>query len=148
MLQHCHSSPYEGYFSTSKIAAKILQVGFYWPNLYKDIRNFVLICNKCHKAGNISGRYEMPLHGILEVELFDVWGINFISPFRSSFGNKYIIISVDYVSKWVEAIASPKNDAKVVIKFFKKYIFTRSGMLKVIINDGEFTSAITNSKLY
>ena len=40
---------------------------------------------------------------ILEVEIFDVWGIDFMRPFPMSEGNKYILVCVDYVSKWVEA---------------------------------------------
>ena len=47
----------------------------------------------------------MPLKNILEVELFDVWGIDFMGLFSSSYGNQYILLVVDYVSKWVEAIA-------------------------------------------
>ena len=64
----------------------------------------------------------MPLDNILEVELFDVWGVDFMRPFPSSYGNRYILVAVDYVSKWVEAIATPINDARVVSKFFKKVI--------------------------
>lgn len=60
----------------------------------------------------------MPLNNILEVEVFDVWGINFMGTFPSSIGNKYILVAVDYVSKWIEAITSPINDARVVIKMF------------------------------
>ena len=54
---------------------------------------------------------------ILEVELFDVWGIDFMGLFPPSFGNLYILVTVDYVSKWIEAAALPTNDAKVVIRF-------------------------------
>ena len=78
----------------------------------------------------------MPLSGILEVEIFDVWGLDFMGPFPSSYGNKYILVGVDYVSKWVEAIASPTNDAKVVTKFLRKNIFSRFGTPKAIISDG------------
>ena len=53
----------------------------------------------------------MPQKGILEVEVFDVWGIDFMGPFPSSFGNKYILVVVDYISKWIEVVASPTNDA-------------------------------------
>ena len=49
----------------------------------------------------------MPLHGVLVVELFDVWGIDFMGPVPSSFGNLYILPAVDYVSKWVEEITCP-----------------------------------------
>ncbi|KAK8547463.1 hypothetical protein V6N12_031600 [Hibiscus sabdariffa] len=77
----------------------------------------------------------MPLQNILEVELFDVWGIDFMGPFPSSFGNLYILLAVDYVSKWVEAIATTHNDAKTVKRFLKKNIFTRFGVPRAIIND-------------
>ena len=65
---------------------------------------------------------EMPLYGILEVELFDVWGIDFMGPFVSSNNNQYILVAVDYVSKWIEAQACPTNDARTVTRFLKKNI--------------------------
>ncbi|KAK8976486.1 hypothetical protein V6N11_001629 [Hibiscus sabdariffa] len=77
----------------------------------------------------------MPLQNILEVELFDVWGIDFMGPFPSSFGNLYILLAVDYVSKWVEATATTHNDAKIVQNFLKKNIFTRFGTPRAIISD-------------
>ncbi|XP_042420132.1 uncharacterized protein LOC122008452 [Zingiber officinale] len=78
----------------------------------------------------------MPLNCILEVELFNVWGVDFMGPFPLSCGNNYILVAVDYVSKWVEAIASPASDAKIVIKLFKKVIFPRFGVLRAVISDG------------
>ncbi|XP_073221537.1 uncharacterized protein [Cicer arietinum] len=78
----------------------------------------------------------MPLNNILKVEIFDVWGVDFMGPFPSSLGNQYIHIAVDYVSKWIEVVASPKNNVKVVIKLFKNAIFMRFGVLKVVISDG------------
>ncbi|XP_070039558.1 uncharacterized protein [Nicotiana tomentosiformis] len=63
-------------------------------------------------------------------------GIKFMEPFVSSYGNKYILVAVDYVSKWVEAVALPSNDAKGVIGFLRKNIFTRFGTPRAIISDG------------
>jgi len=62
----------------------------------------------------------MPQSGIPEVELFDVWGIDFVGPFPPSHNNLYILVAVDYVSEYVEAIASPTDDSKVFLKFLKK----------------------------
>ncbi|XP_070040633.1 uncharacterized protein [Nicotiana tomentosiformis] len=59
-----------------------------------------------------------------------------MGPFVSSYGNKYILIVVDYVSKWVEDAALLTNDAKGVIGFLRKNIFTRFGIPRAIINDG------------
>ena len=78
----------------------------------------------------------MPLNNILEVKLFDVWDIDFMGPFPSSFSNQCILVAVDYVSKWVEVVALPSNDARAVIKFLKKNIFTRFGTPRAIISDG------------
>ncbi|XP_070010639.1 uncharacterized protein [Nicotiana sylvestris] len=58
----------------------------------------------------------MPMTTIQEVEVFDMWGIDFMGPFVSSYGNKYILVAVDYVSKWVEAVALPTNDAKGLLE--------------------------------
>lgn len=77
----------------------------------------------------------MPQNGMLEVELFDVWGIDFMGPFPPSSGNHYILVVVDYVTKWVEALALPTNDAKVVVGFLKNYIFARFGVPRALIND-------------
>ncbi|XP_019091106.1 PREDICTED: uncharacterized protein LOC109128713 [Camelina sativa] len=67
--------------------------------------------------GNIGRRNEMPQQPILEVEVFYVWGIDYMGPFNPpSNRNMYILVVVDYVSKWVEAIASPTNDHKVIMK--------------------------------
>ncbi|GJU88684.1 reverse transcriptase domain-containing protein [Tanacetum coccineum] len=84
--------------------------------------------------GKISHRDEMPQNAIQVCEIFDVWGIDLMGPFPSSRGNKYILVAVDYLSKWVEAKALPTNDARVVVKFLKSF-FSRFGALRAIISD-------------
>nr|GFC69154.1 reverse transcriptase domain-containing protein [Tanacetum cinerariifolium] len=76
----------------------------------------------------------MPQNSIQVCEIFDVWGIDFMGPFPSSKGNKYILVAVDYLSKWVEAKALPTNDARVVVKILKS-LFSRFGTPKAIISD-------------
>ena len=78
----------------------------------------------------------MPLNPILVVELFDVWGIDFIGPFPTSFGYAYILVGVDYVYKWVEAVPCRVADHKAMLKFLKDNIFSRFGVPKAIISDG------------
>ena len=87
--------------------------------------------------GNLSNKVEMPLTNILEIELFDVWDIDFMGPFHNSFGHKYILLAIDYVSKWVEAIPTRTNDSRVVCNFVRKSIFSRFRMPHALISDGE-----------
>ncbi|KAG7556813.1 Reverse transcriptase domain [Arabidopsis suecica] len=137
VLEHCHGSAYGGHFATFKTVQKVLQAGLWWPSMFKDAYGFIAKCDPCQRMGNITRRNEMPQTPILEVEVFDVWGIDFMGPFNpASYGNKYILVAVDYVSKWVEAIASPTNDHKVVLKLFTSIIFPRFGIPKAVISDG------------
>ncbi|GKD58618.1 reverse transcriptase domain-containing protein [Tanacetum coccineum] len=76
----------------------------------------------------------MSQNAIQVCKIFDVWGIDFMGPFPSSHGNKYILVAVDYLSKWVEAKALPTNDARVVVKFLKS-LFARFGTPRTIISD-------------
>ncbi|XP_019239210.1 PREDICTED: uncharacterized protein LOC109219225 [Nicotiana attenuata] len=116
------------------------------PPLWRCIpeKEVELVLYDCHASpygGHHEGdktaakRHEMPLNNILEVEIFDVWGIDFMGPFPLSRGNKYILLEVDYMSKWVEAIVSPTNDAMVVAAFVKKNIFSRFETPRALISD-------------
>ena len=65
-----------------------------------------------------------------------IWGSDFMGPFPSCAGNEYILVVVDYVSKWVEVMATSRNDAKTVVKFIKKNIFSQFGVPRILISDG------------
>lgn len=58
-----------------------------------------------------------------------------MGPFVSSYGNRYILVVVDYVSKWVEAVVLPNNEGTSVVQLLKRYIFTRLGTPRAIISD-------------
>ncbi|XP_073137045.1 uncharacterized protein [Henckelia pumila] len=92
-----------------------------------EMKSILSHCHDRERTGNISNHHEMPLNNIIECEIFDVWGIDFMEPFPNSFTKKYILVDIDYVSKWVEAEACVTNDALVVTKFLKKNIFNRFG---------------------
>nr|GEV36550.1 reverse transcriptase domain-containing protein [Tanacetum cinerariifolium] len=76
----------------------------------------------------------MPQNVIQVCEIFYVWGVDFMGPFPSSRGNRYILVAVDYLSKWIEAKALPTNDARVVVKILKS-LFARFGTPRAIISD-------------
>jgi hypothetical protein len=135
VIKFCHTEACGGPFFVKKTTAKILQCGFYWPTMFKDTHSFCKGCLECQKLGRVTRRNMMSMSPILEIEVFDCWGIDFMGPFPQSFGNLYIILAVYYVSKWVEAIACKVNDHKVVLKFLREHIFSRFGMPKAVISD-------------
>nr|GEY29663.1 hypothetical protein [Tanacetum cinerariifolium] len=96
--------------------------------------NILKACHSGPTGGKITQKDEMPQNSIQVCEIFDVWGIDFMGPFPSLRGNKYILVVVDYLSKWVEAKALPTNDARVVCKFLKN-LFARFGAPRAIISD-------------
>nr|GEY22483.1 reverse transcriptase domain-containing protein [Tanacetum cinerariifolium] len=108
ILTACHSGPTGGHYGANYTAKK--------------------------RQGKFSQRDEMPQNAIQVCEIFDVWGIDFMGPYLNSKGNKYILVVVDYLLKWVEAKALPTNDARVVVKFLKS-LFSRFGTPEAIISD-------------
>ncbi|GJR15838.1 reverse transcriptase domain-containing protein [Tanacetum coccineum] len=109
ILTACHSGPTGGHYGANYTAKKVFDSGFYWPTIYRDAHDLVTRCDT-------------------------LWGIDFMGPFPSSRGNKYILVAVDYLSKWVEAKALPTNDARVVCKFLKS-LFARFGAPRAIISE-------------
>ncbi|GJR83078.1 reverse transcriptase domain-containing protein [Tanacetum coccineum] len=134
ILKACHEGPTGGHHSANLTAQKVFDAGFFWPTIYRDAHIMIKSCDTCQRQGKISQRDEMPQNAIQVCEIFDVWGIDFMGPFPSSRGNKYILVAVDYLSKWVEAKALPTNDARVVVKFLKS-LFARFGTPRAIISD-------------
>ncbi|RVW61754.1 Retrovirus-related Pol polyprotein from transposon 17.6 [Vitis vinifera] len=107
ILSHCHENACGGHFASQKTAMKVLQSGFTWPSLFKDAHIMCRSCDRCQRLGKLTKRNQMPMNPILIVELFDVWGIDFMGPFPM-----------------------------VVLKFLKENIFSRFGVPKAIISDG------------
>ncbi|XP_042028130.1 uncharacterized protein LOC121775181 [Salvia splendens] len=87
------------------------------------------------QTGGISTRDEMPQVLVIVCEVFDVWGMDFMGPFPSFYGNSYILVAVDYVSKWIEAKATATCEANEVTKFLKANIFSRYGVPRAVISE-------------
>ncbi|GJR32901.1 reverse transcriptase domain-containing protein [Tanacetum coccineum] len=108
ILKACHEGPTGGHHSANITARKVFDAGFFWPTIYQDAHSMIKSCDACQRQGKISHRDEMPQNAIQ--------------------------VSVDYLSKWVEAKALPTNDARVVVKFLKS-LFSRFGAPRAIISD-------------
>ncbi|RDX97889.1 gag-pol, partial [Mucuna pruriens] len=113
VLQFCHAAPGGSHDGSTRTTRKVMDCGFYWPTIFRDVYQLVSTCEK----------------------FFDVWGIDFIEPFPISNWYSYILLVIDYVSGWVQAIATKTNDAKVVVDFLKSNIFCWFGVPKALISD-------------
>ena len=135
ILSFCHDYACGGHFGPKRTARKILDSSFYWSTLFQDAYIFCKLCEQCQKTGNLTRRQEMAQNPVLICEIFDVWGIDFMGPFPPSSGYIYILLAVDYLSRWVEAIPTRKDDAPTVSKFLRSNIFSRFGVPRGLISD-------------
>jgi galactitol-specific phosphotransferase system IIC component len=78
----------------------------------------------------------MPLTSNLQIDIFNVWGIDFMGPFPNSEGYEYILVAIDYVSKWVKALPCWAADAMHSKKMFREVIFLWYGAPRIVISDG------------
>ena len=78
ILKECHNSPYGGHHAGDRMAAKVLQSGFYWPTLFRESNDYVRRCDACQRMGNIGKRQEMSMQYTVVVEPFDVRGWTFL----------------------------------------------------------------------
>jgi len=99
ILAFCHSYFCGRHFRAKRTAHKVLESGLYWPSFFKDAYHLCKSCEKCQRTSNITHKNQMSLMNILVSEIFYVWGIDFMGPFPSSFGNLYILLVVNYVFK-------------------------------------------------
>ncbi|GJW61078.1 reverse transcriptase domain-containing protein [Tanacetum coccineum] len=103
ILDQCQHGPTGGHYGPTTTAKKVLDLGFYWPTIIKEAHTLVCLCKVCQKGRNISKRDEMPLNNIQVCEVFDIWDIDFMGHVPKSYKFEYILVDIDYVSRWAEA---------------------------------------------
>jgi hypothetical protein len=101
--------------------------------MHQDAKRYVASCLECQRTGNISQRNAMPLNYNLQIDIFDVWGIDLMGPFTNSNGYEHILVMVDYVSKWVEAIPCRRASTEESISMIKNVIFPSYGVSRILI---------------
>ncbi|GJY28019.1 reverse transcriptase domain-containing protein [Tanacetum coccineum] len=110
ILDECHHGPTGGHYGPSTTAKNVFDAGFYWLTIFKEAYTLIQNCDACQCASSLSRRDEMPLNNIQVSEIFNIWGIDFMRPFLKSHNFIYILVAIDYVSKWIEVEALPTND--------------------------------------
>ncbi|MCO5563117.1 hypothetical protein L7F22_016753 [Adiantum nelumboides] len=126
-----------GHFSHDITSRKILQEGFVWPSLHRDVRHWCQSCHRCQRAGDRRFTYE-PQTPILAHGPFEKWRIDAIGPLpRATSGKLYIIMGVDYMTRWAEATTTSRITAIEVAKFIFEHICCRFGVpLEILLDRG------------
>ena len=118
------------------LTGKVLRMGIYWPNVYKTAATTTQKCIECQTFAPQHHIPAAPLTSITSPWPFYQWGIDIVGPFPPAPGNvKFLLVAVDYFSKWIEAEPLATITGHQVIKFVKKNIVTRFGSPKIIISD-------------
>src|SRR5687767_10116256 len=128
-----HTHPTGGHFGIETTYEKIKSL-FYWKGMLGDITQYVKCCDKCQRRGKSGGKGL--LYPISVENTFDRIGIDFVGPLpKTGKGNKYIIVAIDYLTKWTEAKALKEATAEKTVEFIYKEIICRYGCPKVILTD-------------
>ena len=80
ILKASHDEPCGGHFSDKRAAYKVLNVGYYWPTLFKDAKIYVKRCDNCQRKGKPVQSDEMPLQPQVLIKTFERWALDFVGP--------------------------------------------------------------------
>ena len=119
------------------LAHKIMRTGYFWLTMETDFCQFVQRCTECQMHGDLLHVPPSKLHALTSPWPFSVWGIDIIgkiSP-KSSSGHEFILVAIDYFTKWVEATSYANLNAAKVATFIRSHIICRYGVPHELISD-------------
>lgn len=120
------------------MATRVLQVGYYLLTLRTNCSNFVKKFIQCQRHGNLIHRSAEELHPMVSPWPFAIWGIYILGPFPTALGQrKFLLVVVDYFTKWVEAEPLANITTQEVQKFFWRNIITRFGITNTLVTDND-----------
>ena len=119
------------------LARKIMRTGYFWLTMETDCCQFVQRCSKCQMHRDLIHGPPSELHALTSPWPFSIWDIDIIgkiSP-KSSSGNEYILVAIDYFTKWVEAISYAGLTEARVAKFIRSHIIYQYGVPHELISN-------------
>jgi hypothetical protein len=135
-LNDYHSGACGGHMSGYATSQKILRAGYFWPSLFNDCITTIQKCHACQTYNQKIRSHPAPLHPVVSVGPFAKWGIDFMTCHpHSAGGHGYIIVVVDYFTKWDEAMSTFDNTGKTAALFLFNHVITRFGVPQAIITD-------------
>ncbi|KAL0455176.1 UNVERIFIED_CONTAM: hypothetical protein Slati_0856800 [Sesamum latifolium] len=136
ILQEIHSGCCGAHVGTRILANKALRAGYFWPTMKQDAIRLVSKCERCQKHSSLMHQPAEPLTTMLSPCPFRQWGIDIVGRFPLAAGQrKFLLVAVDYFTKWVEAEPLARITEGEVMKFIWKNIICRFGIPREIISD-------------
>ncbi|XP_072074644.1 uncharacterized protein [Arachis hypogaea] len=136
VMAETHEGVCENHIGGRALSTKILQAGYYWLTMKRDCIAKVKKCDNCQKHAMISTTPAEKLHTLEVSWPFDRWGLDILGPFPKAPGQvKFLLVSIDYFSKWIEAQPLAWITAEKVRSFLWKNIICRYGIPREIISD-------------
>ncbi|KAL2249885.1 UNVERIFIED_CONTAM: Gag-Pol polyprotein [Sesamum indicum] len=136
VMKEIHEGCCGNQLGVRSLAQKIIRQGYFWPSIVRDTKEYVKKCERCQRYAPLIHQPATIMEPVKIACPFDQWGIDIAGPFSPAQGQKkFLIMAVEYFSKWVEAEAVAKISKKEVISFIWKNIICRFGILRVLISD-------------
>ncbi|XP_021839331.1 uncharacterized protein [Spinacia oleracea] len=136
ILDDLHQGLCSSHIGGRALAEKALRTGYYWPTLREDALAMVQKCDKCQRFAHLIHRLSHPLTSIMSPIPFAKWGMDLLGPYTAApGGRRYVIVAVDYFTKWVEAESLKNIRTTDVRAFIWKNIMTRFGIPQAIVFD-------------
>ncbi|XP_073030804.1 uncharacterized protein [Primulina eburnea] len=136
VLREIHEGCCGEHLGGTSLARKAMLAGFWWPTLHHDSARVVRTCEGCQHHSNFQHSPATPMKPIWASCPFDQWGMDIVGPFPvAQAQKKFLLVAVDYFSKWVEAEALAKITEREVLKFLWKNIVCRFGVPRRLISD-------------
>ena len=115
---------------------KLIQAEYYWPTMQRDAQAYVKACNKCQRFDNLIRQLTEELTPMMAPWLFAQWGLDIIGPFPTAVRQlKFLVVGIDYFTKWVEVDALATITKKNVRSFVWKNNICRYGIPRVLVSD-------------
>ena len=136
VLADIHYGICEQHLGAKALAKKVLRARYYWPTMLKDARDYVNLCDKCQRHGDMHLSPPTKLTSLVSPWPFVWWGIDLLGPFPKAVGQlKYLVVAIDYTTKWIESEPLAKITTKKVLCFFKRNILAKFGVPALVISD-------------
>ena len=125
IIKEVHESSYGPHMNAHMLLRKIMRQGYYWTTMEADYTTYVRKCHQCQVHGDLKHMPPMPLHTMTSPWPFFIWGIDIIGRIHptTSNGHEFILVAIDYFTKWVEAALYKVLNSKKVANLFRPTSF-------------------------